>query len=198
MSPRFPLSAGSVLALLAMLAGAAQGFTHGHIGNIRGVGNGRYSTHTSLPEFKHLGRWCCLNEAEFVKCEAWRVASNHTDTMSNVLLECVRGSDKFDCYKKIFNDEADLMSADAGEVYTAGKFYNLMPLTNEVYASPTGQNYEDQYTVAVVKKGWKDRLGNGKCFTLHTIYSGLLGIRTSLTILVRIERFIFQAVRWKL
>lgn len=153
---------GCLALLLAMLASSTvHGFTHSHIGNMKG--GGRYSQQrTSQPLFRHLGRWCCLNEAEFVKCEAWRLASNQTDTKSNVLLECVRGSDKFDCFKKIFNDQADLMSADAGEVYTAGKFYNLMPLTNEVYASPTGETYENQYSVAVVKKGWKDRLGNGE------------------------------------
>jgi hypothetical protein len=26
------------------------------------------------------------------------------------------GLDKFDCYRKIFNDEADLMTADSGEI----------------------------------------------------------------------------------
>lgn len=126
-----------------------------------GLGNSRVNV-KDTPVFKHLGRWCCLNDAEFIKCEAWRIASNRTDTESNVMLECVRGTDKFDCFKKIFNDQADLMSADAGEVYTAGKFYNLLPISNEMYASPSGEVYSDQYAVAVVKKGWRDRLGRGK------------------------------------
>lgn len=111
------------------------------------------------PLFKHLGRWCCLNDAEFNKCEAWRVASNRTDTKVNFLLECVKGTDKFDCFKKIFNDQADLMSADAGEVYTAGKFYNLMPISSEMYTSPSNEIYSNQYAVAIVKKGWLDRRG---------------------------------------
>jgi hypothetical protein len=42
--------------------------------------------------------------------------------------------DKFDCYRKIFNDEADLMTADSGEIYTAGRYYNLVPIANELYS----------------------------------------------------------------
>lgn len=118
--------------------------------------------------FRHLGRWCCLNDAEFQKCDAWRIASNRTDTKSNVMLECIQGTDKFDCFKKIFNDQADMMSADAGEVYTAGKFYNLMPFSSEMYSSPSNEIYSDQYAVAVVKKGWRDRRGNQ--MTLDSLY----------------------------
>ena len=102
--------------------------------------------------FRHLGRWCCLNEPEYMKCEQWRLASNQTDTNTNVILECVKGTDKFDCFKKIFEDAADLMTADAGEVYTAGKFYNLMPITTELYSSLSNIMYSEQYAVAVVKK----------------------------------------------
>jgi len=100
-----------------------------------------------------------------MKCEQWRLASNHTDTNTNVILECVKGTDKFDCFKKIFEDAADLMTADAGEVYTAGKFYNLMPITTELYASLSNIMYSEQYAVAVVKKnssGEKITLSNLK------------------------------------
>lgn len=103
---------------------------------------------------KMLGRWCCLNEPEYAKCSDWALASNYTDTKTDVILECVRGTDKFDCFKKIFEDRADLMSADAGEVYTAGKYYNLLPISSEIYSSGLNQPlYNDYYAVAVVKKG---------------------------------------------
>ena len=156
MAPTLP----RLLLALLLAAGAAHAFTHNHIGHM-------HSPRASQPVFKHLGRWCCLNEAEFAKCEEWRLAANHTATeadtpLASVQLECVRATDKFDCYKRIFSDQADLMSADAGEVYTAGKFYNLMPLANEVYASPTGETYETQYTVAVVRRGARDQRGNGE------------------------------------
>ena len=102
---------------------------------------------------KMLGRWCCLNEPEYVKCNDWMLASNQTDTKTDVVLECIKATDKFDCFKKIFEDKADLMSADAGEVYTAGKYYNLLPISSEIYSSGITQpEYSDYYAVAVVKK----------------------------------------------
>ncbi len=112
-----------------------------------------YKQKDEQQHFNHLGRWCCLNKAEFAKCEMWRKASNRTDTKTNVILECVKANDKFDCFKKIFEDKADLMTADAGEVYTAGKYYNLMPISTEMYSSPSRTVYSDQYAVAVILKG---------------------------------------------
>ena len=175
MAPTLP----RLLLALLLAAGAAHAFTHNHIGHM-------HSPRASQPVFKHLGRWCCLNEAEFAKCEEWRLAANHTATeadtpLASVQLECVRATDKFDCYKRIFSDQADLMSADAGEVYTAGKFYNLMPLANEVYASPTGETYETQYTVAVVRRGARE-LESGVVPRYRTMRSGLAGRSHSFTL----------------
>ena len=57
-----------------------------------------------------------------------------TAKLTRSLLACIAGLDKFDCYKKIFNDEVDLMTADSGEVYTTGRYYNLVPIANELYS----------------------------------------------------------------
>lgn len=101
-----------------------------------------------------LGRWCCLNKAEFAKCRDWTLALNQTNTNNSVLLECVHATDKYDCFKKIFEDKADLMTADAGEVYTAGKYYNLLPIATEsYYGGPSQPIYTETYAVAVVKRG---------------------------------------------
>jgi melanoma-associated antigen p97 len=126
-----------------------------------------------------LARWCCLNQAEYTKCKDWSLAANSTSSYhassasgfgsfvsvtnsTNVLLECVLGTDKYDCFRKIFEDKADLMTADAGEVYTAGKFYNLIPISTENYYTTTttgasspsiSSSYSDYYSVAIVKKG---------------------------------------------
>jgi melanoma-associated antigen p97 len=102
-----------------------------------------------------LGRWCCLNLAEYAKCRDWMLALNQTSAAQNpVVLECVLATDKYDCFKKIFEDKADLMTADAGEVYTAGKYYNLLPIATEsYYGGPTQPTYTDTYAVAVVKRG---------------------------------------------
>ena len=115
-------------------------FTHGYV--------------AKNANLKMLSRWCCLNDEEFQKCSDWKLASNLTDTKTNVLLECVKATDKFDCYKKIFEDKADLMSADAGEIYTAGKYYNLLPISSELYSTGNSQTvFSEYYSVAVVKKG---------------------------------------------
>jgi len=110
----------------------------------------------SMPsaQIQMLGRWCCLNLAEYAKCRDWHLALNLTSSTNSVLLECVLATDKYDCFKKIFEDKADLMTADAGEVYTAGKYYNLLPIATETYyGGPSAPTYTETYAVAVVKRG---------------------------------------------
>ena len=107
---------------------------------------------TTALHLKSLGRWCCLNEAEFLKCNDWRIASEMLNV--TVILECVLATGKYDCFKKIHEDKADLMTADAGEVYTAGKYYNLLPISTEIYSGgPQTPAYSEHYAVAVVKRG---------------------------------------------
>lgn len=128
-------------------------------------------------------RWCCVNEREYAKCTAWS-QSVITLNLTTSSLTCIAGLDKFDCYRKVFNDEADLMTADSGEIYTAGKYYNLVPIANELYSpifngirkkwklariesvsflvfeltsGPTADTY---YSVAVVHAGSKLNLNN--------------------------------------
>jgi len=105
-------------------------------------------------------RWCCVNEREYLKCGAWSNALL-TANLTRSSLACVAGLDKFDCYRKIFNDEADLMTADSGEIYTAGRYYNLVPIANELYSpifnSPSANTY---YGVAVVRAGSPINLNN--------------------------------------
>lgn len=109
---------------------------------------------TPKPQIKSLGRWCCLNEAEYSKCLDWSNAWNSTNTNASVILECILAEDKYECFKFIFEDKADLMVADAGEIYTAGKFYNLLPISTEIYnGGPNQPSYSDHYSVAVVKRG---------------------------------------------
>jgi hypothetical protein len=118
-----------------------------------------YNSQAAQAHLQILARWCCLNQAEYVKCQDWSLAANVTAKQLNtsVVLECVLGADKYDCFRKIFEDKADLMTADAGEVYTAGKFYNLIPLATESYTSAAAHQhqakYSDYYSVAVVRRG---------------------------------------------
>jgi len=48
-------------------------------------------------------------------------------------LECVLGTDQYDCMSKIFNNEADLIELGTGLSYTAGQYYNMIPLVAEKY-----------------------------------------------------------------
>lgn len=106
------------------------------------------------PNLQMLGRWCCVNEKEYSKCEQWKLALLSFN-QSSVLLDCVLAYDKFDCFKKIFEDQADLMTADAGDIYTAGKYYNLVPISSEVYSDAASGTaaHSGFYAVAVVKRG---------------------------------------------
>ena len=157
-----------VAVLLALVAASSPQQVHQPKAARNQASNGVGGAHLQM-----LGRWCCLNQAEFDKCSEWRREHNAATaagtTSSDVLLECVLASDKFDCFKQIFEDKADLMSADAGEVYTAGKYYNLMPISTELYSdtaslslsssstnpggSATSAAHNEYYAVAVVKRG---------------------------------------------
>jgi len=54
-------------------------------------------------------------------------------------LQCVLGTDQYDCMQKIFQDEADLIELGTGLSYTAGEYYNMIPLVAEKYVA--GQLY---------------------------------------------------------
>ena len=92
-------------------------------------------------------RWCTINALENQKCNDLinainqRVLLNVTYPPNYVgkpygslpLLSCVPGQDQFDCMNKIFTDQADLMQLETGLSYTAGSYYNMMPLAAEQY-----------------------------------------------------------------
>jgi len=48
-------------------------------------------------------------------------------------LQCVLGTDQYNCMDKIFNDEADLIELGTGLSYTAGEYYNMIPVVAEKY-----------------------------------------------------------------
>jgi melanoma-associated antigen p97 len=97
--------------------------------------------------FVSVARWCVINDLEFKKCTALTGAiTRHIvegrSTMVGAFsykyndlpnLQCVQGSDQYDCMQKIFNNEADLIQLETGLSYTAGQYYNMMPLVAEKY-----------------------------------------------------------------
>jgi melanoma-associated antigen p97 len=94
-----------------------------------------------------VARWCVINELELKKCTdltnaitlhilggrnttVGTDAYKYTDLPN---LQCVQGADQYDCMQKIFNNEADLIQLETGLSYTAGQYYNMMPLVAEKY-----------------------------------------------------------------
>jgi len=67
-------------------------------------------------------------------------------------VSCVLGSDQFDCMNKIFSDEADLIQLETGLSYTAGQYYNMLPLAAEKYVDGTGDEGLDFFVVAIALK----------------------------------------------
>ncbi|CAG0918305.1 unnamed protein product, partial [Notodromas monacha] len=89
---------------------------------------------------------CVTSPAEFAKCMALRTALKAQ--MIQPELQCFQAVNSLDCVKAISKGQADVVMLDAGDVYTAGYDYNLIPLMVEQY------NLEDPeyYAVAVAKQ----------------------------------------------
>jgi len=88
-----------------------------------------------------------VNDAELAKCEALveaiqiygqrRKQTLIGSRMYNYTMmprfRCVLGTDQYDCMKRIFMNEADLIELGTGLSYTAGEYYNMLPLVAEKY-----------------------------------------------------------------
>ena len=49
--------------------------------------------------------------------------------------QCVQANDPFTCMSMVFDRDADLTTYDPGMGYTAGEYYNLMPIMAEKYST---------------------------------------------------------------
>lgn len=67
-------------------------------------------------------RWCTISSAETSKCNDFKRAINTLvkDAKLSVDFSCVQGSKAVDCMEKIKSGEADLITLDGGEIFTAG------------------------------------------------------------------------------
>ncbi|KAK2822410.1 hypothetical protein Q5P01_022475 [Channa striata] len=88
-------------------------------------------------------RWCLKSEQEQQKCLA--LAQN------SPVFSCVRRDNTADCITAIRAGEADAITLDGGDIYTAGLTnYDLDPIIAEDYGESSETCY---YAVAVAKKG---------------------------------------------
>uniref|UniRef100_A0A8C5C335 Serotransferrin n=1 Tax=Gadus morhua TaxID=8049 RepID=A0A8C5C335_GADMO len=101
-------------------------------------------------------RWCVTSLHEKQKCDAL--------VMSAPVFACVLRTDANDCIEAIKDGDADAITLDGGEIYTAGQHpYNLQPIISEKYESSC------YYAVAVVKKytgfSFQELRGKKSCHT---------------------------------
>ncbi|XP_041658628.1 transferrin-a [Cheilinus undulatus] len=104
-------------------------------------------------------RWCVRSEKEQQKCLALAA--------SNTVFSCVLRDNTLDCIIAIQAGEADAITLDGGDIYTAGlNNYNLQPIIAEDYGTTSETCY---YAVAVVKKGsgfkFSELRGKRSCHT---------------------------------
>ncbi|XP_024128925.1 transferrin-a [Oryzias melastigma] len=104
-------------------------------------------------------KWCVKSDQELRKCTDLAAASP--------AFSCVKKESTLDCIIAIRAGEADAITVDGGDVYTAGlNNYDLQPIIAEDYGTSSETCY---YAVAVVKKGSgfgiRDLRGKKSCHT---------------------------------
>lgn len=94
-------------------------------------------------------RWCALPK-EKAKCDDFMKHVNTTAQTINLTVKasCVDGANADDCMEKINKGEADLVTLDGGNTYSAGEKYDLRVIVSEQY----GEYDVKYYAVAIVKK----------------------------------------------
>ncbi|CAL8366783.1 unnamed protein product [Boreogadus saida] len=114
-------------------------------------------------------KWCAVGHAEKKKCDSWSSFSVFEGVKA---VACQISPTVEGCFQRIMRQEADAMSVDGGQVYTAGKC-GLIPAMVEQYdqslCSSAGSHQAGYYAVAVVKKGsgltWANLKGKRSCHT---------------------------------
>lgn len=89
---------------------------------------------------------CVTSDPEMEKCVKMKIALKAQLLKPELL--CHRGHSQINCMQSIQSGIADVAVLDAGDVYTAGLRFNLIPFISEVYNLGT----PDYYVVAVAKE----------------------------------------------
>ncbi|XP_037313676.2 transferrin-a [Pungitius pungitius] len=104
-------------------------------------------------------KWCVTSDREHDKCRALAASAP--------AFSCVKRESVLSCITAIKAGEADAITLDGGDIYTAGQVnYDLQPIIAEDYGTTADTCY---YAVAVVKKGTtfgiRDLQGKKSCHT---------------------------------
>lgn len=97
-----------------------------------------------------MARLCVVSEKELEKCSRMRTAFRAQ--MLKPELSCVPAHDTVECMDNIRLGVADIAMLDAGDIYRAGRSFNLIPILAEKY----NLNDTSFYAVAVAKQSDKD------------------------------------------
>ncbi|XP_024941714.1 melanotransferrin isoform X2 [Cephus cinctus] len=89
---------------------------------------------------------CVTSEPEMQKCVRMKTALKAQ--LLKPELSCYMGQSQINCMQAIRGGNADVVVLDAGDIYTAGLRYELIPFISEVYNLGT----PDYYVVAVAKE----------------------------------------------
>ncbi|KAJ8920307.1 hypothetical protein NQ315_011969 [Exocentrus adspersus] len=133
--------------------------------------------------------WCTISREEQQKCEnfAKAVERDHFKVSSGGLstkakLGCVQANTKNECMELLDQEKATLTTLDAGTIFNGGRYYSLVPISQEVLDG----GFKYYYAVAVIKKGTLDDVnslyrlrGKKACFAgVETFAGWLLPINT--------------------
>ncbi|KAK6621974.1 hypothetical protein RUM44_001781 [Polyplax serrata] len=89
---------------------------------------------------------CVTSEIELEKCVKMKIAMKAQLLRPEML--CYKAHSQINCMQAIRNGQADVAVFDAGDVYTAGLNYGLMPFMSETYNLDT----PEYYVLAVAKE----------------------------------------------
>ncbi|XP_072238173.1 saxiphilin-like isoform X1 [Leuresthes tenuis] len=80
-------------------------------------------------------RWCTVSDPEQRKCaELGKALRDVLPQAAFAKLSCIRASSTIDCIDRIKGNRADIVTLDAGEVYSAVKQFDLVAIAKEVYS----------------------------------------------------------------
>ena len=77
-------------------------------------------------------RWCTKSNLETAKCNATKAPMEQLASANSlsIIFSCVQGTSAANCVDKIKKREADLITLDGGEIYTAGNLKQFILLLN--------------------------------------------------------------------